>query len=57
MKHELNRLSLAVHNQFCQCNDDEQYNEVVEFFESFGEQWAEEMGDALERLGYCVTKD
>lgn len=58
LSHNLNRLLIQVSNHLAEQNDDVRYNQVVEFFRTLAEgQWEEEMADALEALGYTVTKE
>ena len=58
LPHNLNRLASAVHNEFTSLSDDDRENIVTEFFVNLSEgQWEEEMADALEKLGYTVTKE
>lgn len=58
MSHNLRRLASAVHNEFCNLSDDDRENIVTEWFRNLAEgQWEEEMADALEKLGYTVTKE
>ncbi len=46
-----------VHNHLAELDDDCREAQAVEFFRDVAEVWAEEMADALEKIGYTVTKD
>lgn len=58
MNHNLRRLASAVHNELANLSDDNRETIATEWFVDLARgSWEEEMADALEKLGYTVTKE